>query len=147
MNTEDGFNQQKPLTVDMNQIDNFHDWLNLIKVSEGEELKSLNYSYTVNVIKVPNPHRLDTAISHFYDLNVKGLNEVTTLILDYLYDLGQSNTILHDLDDLGRCNKLSYDLGELNLKQVSIKIKFGLLTRSINSGLLTRSTNGKDISA
>jgi hypothetical protein len=104
----------------VNRINNPHsnDWLNLIKVSESEELKSLNYSHAVDVIKASNSHDFD---------------EMATLILDYLYDLR-------------RCNKHSHDLDELNSKQISIEIKFDLLTHSINNDLLTRRSNDKDVS-
>jgi hypothetical protein len=121
----------QPNTADVDQIDNPHsnDLFNLIKVSGGKELKSLNFS-AVDVTKASNSngpdvalHELNAAISHSYGLNVKDLDKMATLILDHLYDLG-------------RCNKHSHDPGELNPKQVSIKMKFGLLTR-----------NDKDVSA
>ncbi len=147
INTENNFNQQKSLIVDVNQIDNSHsnDCLNLIKVSESEELKSLNYSQAINVIKTSNSHELNVAISHSYDLNVKSLNKMTTLILDYL-------------DDLRRCNNHSHDLDELNSKQILIEMKNNpkknrhrsvysdLLIRSTYSDILIRSTNDKDVS-
>jgi hypothetical protein len=113
----------KSHTVDVDQIDNSHDWFNLIKASGGGWIKSLNLSHAVNAIKAPNSHGLDIA---------KGFDEVATLILDYLYGLV-------------RCNKHPHDPGGLDPKQAPIKMEFGLLTRSTNSGLLTR--NGKDVSA
>jgi hypothetical protein len=122
----------KPHTIDLDRTDNPHsnDWPNLTKASGGEGLKSLNYSHAVDATKAPNSHDLDTTHSHCLD-------EVATLILDYLYGLGQSNTIPHDLDGLGRCNKLPYDPGGLDPKQAPIEMEFGLLTRR---------TNGKDTS-
>ncbi len=72
---------------------------------------------------------------------------MTTLILDHIYGLGQSNKLSYDPGDLDQSKRLSIQMNQP--KRALIRIKNGPATKehkvknrsSTNSGLLTRSTN------